>query len=77
MSRHIDCCANRHSLAKAKSSLLTDANVLVGKSSYSRFQILAIVLSSVLGVLAIRDDFYKIADRYTDQSINLLLQIIG
>ena len=52
-----------------------DVDVSIIKRSYSRLQILAIVLSAVIGVMAICD--YQIADRYADQSINLLLQIIG
>ena len=75
MSRRIDCSANRHSLATAKPLMSTDVDVVVTKHNYSRLQILAIVLSVVIGVMSICD--YQIADRYADQSINLLLQIIG
>jgi hypothetical protein len=75
MSRRIDCSANRRSLATAKPLMSIDVDVSIIKRSYSRLQILAIVLSAVIGVMAICD--YQIADRYADQSINLLLQIIG
>ena len=75
MSRRIDCRANRRSLATAKPLMSIDVDVSITKRSYSRLQILAIVLSAVIGVMAICD--YQIADRYADQSINLLLQIIG